>query len=54
MQGMEESEAHQAGNEETIKMNIKQFIEATRHYLFELAAVKPAPVAIPVPVRKDR
>ena len=37
MQGMEEKQSHQEDNEEMIKMNIKQFIEATRQYLFELA-----------------
>lgn len=33
-------------------MNIKQFIEAARRYLFELAPVQPALATIPV--RKDR
>ncbi len=35
-----------------IKMNIKQFIEAARQYLFELAPAQPALAAIPV--SKDR
>jgi len=35
-----------------IKMNIKQFIEATRQYLFELVPAQPALVTIPL--RKDR
>ena len=35
-----------------MKMNIKQFIEAARRYLFELAPAQPALVAIPV--HKDR
>lgn len=52
MQDMEENEARQEDNEEMIKMNIKQFIEATRQYLFELAAAQPA--LAPIPVRKDR
>ena len=54
MQGMEESEAPHEDNEEMIKMNIKQFIEATRQYLFELVAIQPVLIPIPVPVRKDR
>jgi len=29
-------------------MNIKQFIEATRQYLFEIASAQPALVTIPV------
>jgi len=52
MQGMEEIQARQEDNEEIIKMNIKQFIEATRQYLFEMASPQPALVAIPV--RQDR
>jgi hypothetical protein len=48
MQDMEESKARQEDNEEIIKMNIKQFIEATR----QLAAAQPA--LAPIPVRKDR
>lgn len=35
-----------------ITMNIKQFIEAARLYLFGLAPVQPAPA--PLPVRQDR
>ena len=54
MRGMEENEAHQEDEKEIIKMNIKQFIEATRQYLFELVAVQPVLVPIPIPVRKDR
>lgn len=54
MRGMEANQSHQEDNEEMIKMNIKQFIEATRQYLFELVAVQPVLVPIPIPVRKDR
>jgi hypothetical protein len=49
---MEEKQPRQEDDEEMIKMNIKQFIEATRQYLFELATPQPALVAIPV--RTDR
>lgn len=35
-----------------IKMNIKQFIEATRQYLFELTA--PQPALATIPIRQDR
>jgi len=52
MRGMEAKHPRQEDDEEMIKMNIKQFIEATRQYLFELSAVQPA--LIPIPVRKDR
>ncbi len=52
MRGMEENEAHQEDEKEIIKMNIKQFIEATRQYLFEIAAVQPALDVIPA--RQDR
>jgi len=31
-----------------INMNIKQFIEATRQYLFDMAAAQPALVSIPL------
>ena len=41
MQGMEENQSRQEDNEEMIEMNIKQFIEATRQYLFELAPAQP-------------
>ncbi len=37
-----------------IKMNIKQFIEATRQYLFELAAAQAQPALATIPVRTDR
>jgi hypothetical protein len=39
---MEENQSREEDNEEMIKMNIKQFIEATRQYLFELAPAQPA------------
>ena len=52
MQGMSENEAHQEDDEEMIKMNIKQFIEATRQYLFQLAPAQP--VLATIPVCKDR
>lgn len=42
MRGMSENKAHQEDDEEMIKMNIKQFIEAARQYLFELAPAQPA------------
>jgi hypothetical protein len=42
MQGMEENQSRQEDNEEMIEMNIKQFIEATRQYLFELVPAQPA------------
>lgn len=48
MRGMEENKAHQEDEKETIKMNIKQFIEATRQYLFQLAPAQPALATIPV------
>lgn len=35
-------------------MNIKQFIEATRRYLFELAYVQAQPKLATIPVRTDR
>ncbi len=37
-----------------IKVNIKQFIEATRQYLFELAIAQAQPVLATIPVRTDR
>ncbi len=52
MRGMEANEVRQEDNKEIIKMNIKQFIEATRQYLFQLAAAQPALATIPV--RKER
>jgi hypothetical protein len=39
---MEEKQSRQEDNEEIIEMNIKQFIEATRQYLFELAPTQAA------------
>jgi hypothetical protein len=36
-----------------IKMNIKQFIEATRQYFFEMASAQ-QPVLVTIPVRGDR
>ncbi|MBS1143299.1 MAG: hypothetical protein H6R14_705 [Proteobacteria bacterium] len=35
-------------------MNIKQFIDAARQYLFELAAPQAQPVLATIPVRQDR
>ncbi len=52
MRGMEENEAHQEDEKETVKMNIKQFIEATRQYLFELAPAQA--VLATVAVRTER
>jgi hypothetical protein len=49
---MEENKTHQEAEKETTKMNIKQFIEATRQYLFQLAPAQPALATIPV--RKAR
>ena len=54
MRGMEAYQSHQEDNEEIIKMNIKQFIEATRQYLFELAATQTQPALATIPVRQDR
>jgi Trm5-related predicted tRNA methylase len=45
---MEENKAHQEDEKETIKMNIKQFIEATRRYLFPMAPSQPVLATIPV------
>jgi hypothetical protein len=45
---MEENEARQEETKETIKMNIKQFIEATRQYLFPMAPSQPVLATIPV------
>jgi len=39
---MQEHEARQEDKKEMDPMNIKQFIEATRQYLFELAIPQPA------------
>jgi len=52
MRGMEENEAHQEDEKEITNMNIQQFIEATRQYLFEIAAVQP--VLAVTPARQDR
>jgi hypothetical protein len=49
---MEENEARQEDEKETIKMNIKQFIEATRRYLFPMAPSQP--VLATIRVRADR
>lgn len=54
MRGMEANQSHQEDNKEMIKMNIKQFIEATRQYLFELATAQVQPALVPIPVRADR
>ena len=52
MRVMSENEAHQEDDKEMINMNIKQFIEAARHYLFELAPAQPALVT--VAIHQDR
>ncbi len=52
MQGMEENQARQEDEKEMIKMNIKQFIEATRQYLFGMLPTQP--VLATVPVRTKR
>lgn len=54
MRGMDANQSHQEDNEEMIKVNIKQFIEATRQYLFELAIAQAQPVLATIPVRTDR
>ena len=54
MRGMEENEAHQEDEKEIIKMNIKQFIEATRQYLFELSTAQAQSALATIPVRADR
>jgi hypothetical protein len=48
MQGMEATQPRQEDDEEMIKMNIKQFIEATRQYFFEMASAQPVLATIPV------
>lgn len=45
---MEENKARQEDEKEMIEMNIKQFIEATRHYLFQMAPAQPVLATIPV------
>jgi hypothetical protein len=52
MQGMEEIQARREDEKEMIKMNIKQFIEATRQYLFECLPAQP--VLATIPVRAER
>lgn len=52
MRGMSENKTRQEDDEEMIKMNIKQFIEATRQYLFALVPAQPALATIPL--QKDR
>ncbi len=52
MQGMSGNKTRQEDDEEMISMNIKQFIEATRQYLFALVPAQPALVTIPL--KKDR
>ena len=47
MRGMEAKHPRQEDDEEMIKMNIKQFIEATRQYLFEMASAQPVLATIP-------
>lgn len=54
MRGMEANQSHQEDNKEMTKMNIKQFIEATRQYLFELAHVQAQPKLATIPVRANR
>ena len=49
---MSEHKTHQEDDEEMINMNIKQFIEAARQYLFELAPAQPALAT--VTLRTDR
>jgi short-subunit dehydrogenase len=44
---MEVSQTRQEDDEEMINMNIKQFIEATRQYLFDMAATQPVPANMP-------
>ena len=53
MRGMETNQSHEEDNEEMIKMNIKQFIEATRQYLFAMTSAR-QPVLATIPVRADR
>ncbi len=52
MRCMSENETRQEDDEEMISMNIKQFIEATRQYLFALVPAQPALAT--VPLKKDR
>lgn len=40
MRGMEANQSHEEDNQENIKMNIKQFIEATRQYLFDMTSAQ--------------
>jgi hypothetical protein len=51
---MEANQSHQEDNEEMINMNIKQFIEATRQYLFQLANPQAQQVLATIPVRTKR
>ncbi len=48
MRVMSENKARQEDDEEMINMNIKQFIEAARQYLFELAPAQPALATIAI------
>lgn len=52
MRGMAENETRQEDEKETIEMNIKQFIEATRQYLFPMVPAQP--VLATIPVRTER
>lgn len=52
MRGMEEIQARQEDEKETIKMNIKQFIEATRQYLFPMVPAQPVLATIPVRAKR--
>lgn len=54
MRGMEANLSQQEDIEENIKMNIKQFIEATRQYLFELSTAQAQSALATIPVRADR
>jgi hypothetical protein len=49
---MDESQPRQEDDEEMINMNIKQFIEATRQYLFGMASAEP--VLATIPARTER
>jgi hypothetical protein len=49
---MEENQARQEDDEEIIKMNIKQFIEATRQYLFGMLPAQPVLATIPVRAKR--
>ncbi len=48
MRVMSENKARHEDDEEMINMNIKQFIEAARQYLFELPPAQPALATIAI------